>query len=415
MIHTKLLSLTLTLVLLGGSFFSTEVHAAEPGSEQWKAEANLSLSEYGAESPYYSTGQQANVRPAVSPDYYSWFNPKEYSIYCDPVHSLRLLKNVGMTEQVEATPSTGVIPDIRSELSPGCLPDFSNRIKLCFPYETVGITASEFTSIPLPAPCASWRDPATYANDILNYSEKYHNLIWAHKGNYSMYQNSLFDSMSTQEFMQTPVLVAPDGLPIGHNVKRYKPGGTYDGKNYNGAVQKISVTYPYPTMTPFYTQRTMEISYGILGNEIEVGTGGTRDVFDVTGAYYDDVWTIHFVILPNEMDLQYIHGLLRMITPDADAIFAAIKTDLYGPKDRGPWNYPNERYTLGYAPWKYYDKWYDIGNQSRICSSYIAKTENGAAAHSYQGMGFTGSGYIYRIAPRVGIGAPGYELRYEGF
>lgn len=152
--NIKLLALALTTALLSGTIV-TEAVAAEPGSEQWKAEANLSLSEYGAESPYYSTGQLPNVYYELPTSFYNWFNPKDYSLYCDPTYSLRLLKNVGMTEQVEATPSTGVIPDIKSELSPGCLPDFSNRIRPYFPYETIGITASEFESIPLPATCAS--------------------------------------------------------------------------------------------------------------------------------------------------------------------------------------------------------------------------------------------------------------------
>ena len=145
----------------------------------------------------------------------------------------------------------------------------------------------------------------------------------------------------------------------------------------------------------------MEISYG--SNKITTNDGSY---------YFDDVWTIKFVLIPNEMDLQHVRGLLHLITPDAEAIYAAIKTDLYGPKEQGPWRYQNETYTLGYAPWKYYDKWYDIGNQSRICSSYIAKTEE-AAGRGGQGTGFTGSGYIYKIAPRVGINAPGYELRYH--
>lgn len=218
--------------------------------------------------------------------------------------------------------------------------------------------------------------------------------------------------MTPKEFMQSRIIVAPDGYPIGFRIQRYNPDSTYNWKGYNGAIQKMLVTYPYPNVNAFFTQRTMIIDYG--SNKISIGKD-TGQVIDITGEYYDDIWTIHFVLLPNEMDLRYIHGLLRMITPDADAIYAAIKADLYGPKERGPWNYPNERYSLGYAPWKYYDKWYDIGNQSRICSSYIAKTEEGASSRNEMGMGFCGSGYIYRIAPRVGIGAPGYELRHKDY
>lgn len=397
--NTRLLALALATTLLSGTL-ATEAVAAEPGSEQWKAEANLSLSEYGSESPYYLTGQQANVHNELRANHYSWFNYQDYSIYCDPVYGLRLLKNVGETGQVEATPSTGVVPKINSQLCYGCLPDFSNRIRPYFSYETVGITAQEFTSIPLPALCSSWRDPSAYVDELMNYSANYHNLIWAHKGDYKQYTWPESKGITGREMMEWPIIDAAVGYPIGYHVKRYDPDSTYNWKCYKDAVQKMYVTYPYPNSVPFRSQRTMEIGFG--SDRIEVD-GGT---------YYDDVWTIHFVLMPNEMDMQYIHGLLRMITPDGDAIYAAIKADMYGPKEQGPWRYQNELYTLGYAPWKYYDKWYDIGNQSRICSSYIAKAEDDES-YGGTGVGFNGSGYIYRIAPRVGIGAPGYELRYD--
>lgn len=404
---TKLLSLTLTIALLSGIAPSGKALAAEPGSEQWKAEANLSLSEYGAESPYYSTGQQPQRiphRPTLNDgyNYYSWFNYNDYSIYCDPYYGLRLLKNVGQTGQVEATPSTGVIPFVQSELAPGCMPDFSNRIRPYFPYETVGITPQEFAGIPMPAVCSSWRNPSDYAEEMLNYSLHYHNLIWAHKGDYSFYTWPAKEGITGRKMMEWPVIDATIGYPIGCHTQRYSPEDTYNWKCYNDAVKNIYVTYPYPNSTPFTSQRTMEIHYG--SNQIKADDG----------IYYDDVWTIHFVLMPNEMDLQHVRGLLHLITPDAEAIYAAIKTDLYGPKEQGPWRYPNETYTLGYAPWKYYDKWYDIGTQSRICSSYIAQTEE-SAERGGQGTGFTGSGYVYKIAPRVGVNAPGYELRYDPY
>lgn len=106
----------------------------------------------------------------------------------------------------------------------------------------------------------------------------------------------------------------------------------------------------------------------------------------------------------------YLHGLLRLITPDAEEIYSAIKTDLYGDKEYGPWHYEDQDYNIGYAPWKYYDKWYDIGTQSRICSSYTAQTEDTTRITGY-GDGCEPTCFIYRIAPRVGVNAPGYGIR----
>ena len=390
----KIAAMLLSVVVVGCLFptvtvFATEENAGMTAEElavaQWKAAANESLAQYGAKSPYYQTGQWNNPEAYMTVVSYDWFDYNDYSDWCDPFYGICLLKNVFDTSQVEATPSVGVVNVVNSGLAWECLPDFSNWKSTYFSHESIGITEQELAAIPLPAACTSWRNPQEYEEELLNYSLNYHNLLWEHRGGYYHYKREFESGITGRKMMELPIVDAFAGDPIGCNVSRYTKTDTYDRKCYNGAVSGILVRYPYTNCLKG-AESTFSIDYG------------SHAFYTESDRYYEDVWTIRFEMYPNEMDMQQIHGLLRLITPDAEEIYAAIKKDLYGARDYAPWKYPGETYRVGYAPWKYYDKWYDIGTQSRIRSSYFGNKEES-------------SKYVYMIAPRVGVVAPGYDIR----
>lgn len=365
---------------------------------QWKEAANESLSQYGAKSPYYSTGQWNDPDAYMTVADFDWFNYKDYADYCDSYYGICLLKNVFNTSQVEANPSVGIDNVVDSELGYGSLPDFSNHARMYYPYENLGITNQDLAAIPLPTACISWRNPVDYEEDMLNYTLYFHNLIWNHKGSYNYYSGEWLKDTTGKKMMELRIIDASIGTPIGCHVTRASSDGTYGNKCYYGGIKKIEVKYPYAEPNKYLVQSTFSISFG------------PHTVKTAYDKYYDDVWTINFLSYPNEMDMQYLHGLLRLITPDAEEIYAAIKIDLYGDRDCAPWRYEDQNYMIGYAPWKYYDKWYDIGVQSRICSSYKGQTLEQAGNTGYT-QGYNASCYIYRIAPRVGVSAPGYDIR----
>lgn len=393
----------ISLLLVASMLQTMNVFAAEENGDanaaaQWKEAANLSLQQDGAESPYYSTGQWNDPNTSMTMTSCDWFNYKDYTVYSDPYYGLCLLKNAYDTSQVEANPSVGIDNVVDSTLAYGCLPDFSNLESQYFPFESIGITEQEYAAIPLPAVCTSWRYPADYEEDMLNYSEQYNNLIWAHKGKYWPYSNFTEKGLTGREIMEWRLIDAAAGVPIGCHVNRFSTDGIYSNKQYGSVIKSIEVKYPCASLDRYCAQKAFKISYG------------PHAVNAINGKYYDDMWTVQFIMYPNEMDMRYLHGLLRLITPDAEEIYSAIKTDLYGDKEYGPWHYEDQDYNIGYAPWKYYDKWYDIGTQSRICSSYTAQTEDTTRITGY-GDGCEPTCFIYRIAPRVGVNALGYGIR----
>lgn len=392
----KIVAMTLGLVLLGNMNFSLAVQAAEENvgmtaeeqaAMQWKIEANESLGEYGVSSPYYSTGQWNDPNAYTTAASYDWFNLNDYSVYCDPYYGVCLLKNVGSTSAVEATPSVGVVNEVQSKIGIDCMPDFSNMVQMRFSQEDIGITAEELSSIPLPQACTSWRHPLEYTDEMIDYSFYFHDLIWKHKGSYNDYSSGIFAGLSVRDKMQIRVINGQTDFPIGCHVN------TYDDNYYGGAIRSIRVVYPYADQSCYFrTQQTFSIT--LHENDFSVPTDDH--------IHREDVWTIEFQMYPNEMDMQQIHGLLRLITPDADEIYNAIYQDFFGDDLYSP--------LTGYAPWKYYDKWYDIGTQTRIRSSYKTQTEKWAENLNSL-TGFKPTSYIYDIAPRVGVSAPGYGIR----
>ena len=390
----SLVSILLSAVMIGcllpaDTVCATEESVAEEQAvAQWKSEASVSLNELGAKSPYYTTGQWNDPNAQLTAKDYTWFQQSDYSLFCDPYYGICLIKNAVNTSIPEATPSTGVLSEVESSLGVGCLPDFSNMFQMRFTQDSIGITAEELATIPLPAACTSWRNPLEYQEEMINYSLNYHNLIWAHKGSYRHYSDGVFEGITGRKLMECPLIDSAFGYPIGCHVTRFDKDDTYGGKCYNGAIRGIYVSYPYPNPTWFVVQRTFSITYG--ANKVKINDD----------TWYDDVWNIQFTMCPNEMDLQHLHGLLRLITPDADVIFSAIYEDFYGENGSSPFS--------GYGAWKYYDKWYDIGTQSRICSSYCARTEE-QSEKSNPYMGYVPTSFTYKIAPRVGVTAPGYD------
>lgn len=399
----KLLSVTLTLAICGSLLPMMNVSAAEGAAgltaeelavTQWKAAANESLSKEGVKSPYYMTGQWNDPMNEKNVQYYNWYKQADYANYCDPYYGFCLLKNVFDTSQVEATPSVGVINEVVSELGYECMPDFSNICKMYLPYESIGITEAELMAIPLPETCIAWRHPADYATEMEDYSFYYQNLLWTHNCGYDGYTDGLYEGWSTRDRMHIYALNAFQDYPIGCHIKYFED-------NYGKGVKSVMVVYPYPDQTKYFkTQRMFTMQF--ITNKFNDPVDGSW--------HYEDIWSITFHMIPNEMDMQHIHGLLRFITPDADAIYVAIREDLYGKKEYPVWKYPNENYMVGYAPWKYYDKWYDIGTQTRIRSSYNTQTMEWANDRKSL-VGYKPTSFTYDIAPRAGVTVPGYILQ----
>lgn len=336
---------------------------------------NESLATLGVKSPFYDTsfleksdeGKYVDglVSWKLSVDsFMEQFDLLQYSEVSDPYWKYCLLNNYKNTAFAEAQASTGVMNCMQTEYDFGVKPDGSNIIMGYANYEDTGITQEEVDALPLYPVTDSWKPVNLVMTDeFYQYTEKVSDLIWAHSGYYRGTRRKSGSSLKIVNAVET--------VPLGLVADAYE-NEVYTGSTWTYAVTKCMITmkYSYATEGYYYNGWEPFAVYALPTNQ----------------NWSSQQWRIVFYGIPNEMDWKVIHSILNAITPDAEVIYQALRTE---------WSDP-----LGYGPWKYWDKWYDIGEQSRIRTwRHLIGKETCDSYTSFE-LGPQYTRYYYDIAPR---------------
>lgn len=230
--------------------------------------------------------------------------------------------------------------------------------------EAIGITQAEVDALPVYPVTDSWKSAnLVFTDEFYQYTKTVSDLVWLHKGTYG---GMRMDS-------GIPIVTSVEGgVPLGLVANQYW-GDVYTGTSWTDAVTKCKVSMKYSYATP------------------ETGPYRGWQPFEFISLpsnynWSSQQWRLILYGVPNEMDWKIIHSILNAITPDAEVIYQALRTE---------WGDP-----LGYGPWKYWDKWYDIGEQSRIRTwrEMVSDTSIKSSRYLTNGPQFTK--YYYDIAPR---------------
>lgn len=339
---------------------------------------NESLAALGVNSPFYDTsflektdddkyvdGMIAWKLKVESPEFMDQLQVSEYLELSDPFWKYCLLNNYKNTAYAEAQASTGVMNCMQTEMDYGVKLDGSNMIMGCGNYETIGITQEEIDALPLYPVTDSWKPVNLVMTDeFYQYTEKVSDLIWNHKGSYKgIRRKSGSDLVLVQ--------AADGGVSVGLLADAYT-NQVYTGSTWTDAVTRCMITmkYSYATEESYYSGWESFAFYALPANT----------------NWSSQQWRLVFYGIPNEMDWKVIHSILNAITPDAEVIYQALRTE---------WSDP-----LGYGPWKYWDKWYDIGEQSRIRTwRHLVSSETSDSYITLEN-GPQLTRYYYDIAPR---------------
>lgn len=339
---------------------------------------NESLAELGVNSPFYDNSylkmsENGNTHNDLE---LSWskkavddfveveqIDLSQYSEISDPYWKFCLLNNYKNTAFAEAQASTGVVNCLQTHLEWGVKLDASNIMMGSGSYEACGITKEEVDALPLYPLTDSWKPVNLVMTDeFYQYTEKVSDLVWAHSGCYFGRRREVGEPLAFME---------ENYVSLGLNASAYE-SDVYTGSAWTNAVTKCRITMKYSYATEEYINRGWEPF------ELIALPGNTD--------WSSQQWRLILYGVPNEMDWKIIHSILNAITPDAEVIYQALRTE---------WSDP-----LGYGPWKYWDKWYDIGEQSRIRTwrRLIAEETSELAMSIQNGPQLTR--YYYDIAPR---------------
>lgn len=424
-----ILTLLIGVALMGRSVTVNAIESPNTGLTPQEQEKNMSLATYGVNSPYYDNSYlipcYCGVRFAEGQDHYldckgdigidpvpgptptlftdwsrenetgewtlvpnqylNWIDFSQYSSTADPKWGMMLLNNYQNTAYAEAPASTGVQNYLQTEIGYDVGLDGTNAVVYSLDYHDLGITDEEVTALPVLPVTDSWKNVGRVfeGEQFAQYADTVSDLLWAHKGEYT--------GMRPEKLGDALLINAVSGNPVGlvwsqgeHAYARNGRGPVY-GKLEPGAfvnvVDKAKVTMKYPIWGQYG-----ETTFELLALPMNI-------------AWSSQQWRLCINTVPNELDWKVIQSLLHQISPDGEIIYQALRVEGSDPQ--------------GYGPWKYWDKWYDIGEQSRIRTWRILKTQDYAKL-SADGSG--GSKYYYDIAPRdngATVEMPALQVFYD--